>query len=230
MMRGQALRYLGWMTFDRTMPRLLACWVIIAAICLPMHFAMRNSAPPPEVLAGMVRQLHTQFVWISVLVIFHGIIAEDRTRGFYRFYLAKPVSPLWFYGQSYVLGLAATVLYSAGFAVIFSLMVKPAWSFAYMKNGLANGLLVGGLLFVFSALMARDWFGMVVILVATAILRGRYPADASTTGKVLNAVLPPIHLMNGNPTAAQWAWIAAWGLGFVALGLLVLRRRPLGED
>ena len=143
----------------------------------------------------MARGLHSQFGWITAIVLFHGIVAEDRTRGFYRFYLAKPVSAIWFYGQSHVLAVLALAAWSAGYIVLFSLAVRPDWNWALVWNGLALGLLLGGLLFFFSTITTRDWLAMLGVVLAAALARARWPRAESTLGKVIDATLPPTHIL-----------------------------------
>ncbi len=231
MMRGEALRYAGWQIWDRTGPRLLGSLVMAAAVSLPLHFAMRNSPPPRDMLSNMVAQMHLQFAFVSMVLLFNGIVAEDRSKGYFRFYLAKPASPLWFYGQSYLLAVAAMPLWSAGFVTIFSLAVSPLWPWHLVPMALAQGLLLGGLVFAFStALGQRDGMWMIVALTATSLLRAWYPASDSALGRVLHVVLPPTHLLDERLTASQWVWLGSWGIGLFALGLVVLRVRPLGED
>ena len=54
---------------------------------------------------------------------------------------------------------------------------------------------------------------------------------AGLSGRVLHAVLPPNHLVDERVLSlGQWAWVGGWGVGLFLLGLLILRRRPLGED
>jgi hypothetical protein len=229
-MRGQALRYIGWQIWDRAGPRLLVSLTIVAAVCLPLHFAMKDRPPPPEQLTAVMRALYQQFAGIAVVVFFHGIVSEDRTKGYFRFYLAKPASPLWLYGQAFVLSVLGVLAFSAGFLAIFSLAVRPVWEWPLMLNGLALALLLGGLIFCFSPLTRHDWLWMLIAIVASTVLRGRFPAAQSTFGRVLEAALPPNQLLFESLTARQWAWLGGWGLGLFIIGLLILRWRPLGED
>ncbi len=231
MTRGEVLRYLGWQVRDRTGPRILVPWLITAAICLPLHFAMTSDGPPsPEPLGRMVQGLYFQLACLAVVVLFHGIVAEDRTKGYYRFYLAKPVSPLWFYGQSFVLAVVGMLVFTAGFLTIFSLAVHPAWHWRLLTSGAALGLLIGGMIFAFSTVSSLDWLWMIGAVIAASYLRARFPRGESALGKVLHAVLPPNQLVDeATLTAGEYAWVAGWGIGLFALGLLVLRRRPLGE-
>ncbi len=231
MMRGQAARYLGRMFVDRTGPRILVSWIIVAAICLPLHFVVKNSPPPPAQLGNMVQGMHTQLAFLAVVVLFHGIVAEDRVKGYYRFYLAKPVSPLWFYGQSYLLAQAAMVVFTAGFLAIFSLSVTPAWEWGLLTSAVALGVLIGGMIFALSTVTQRDWIWMLVMAILISVLRARFPKERSTLGRVVNAVLPPNHLVDEKSLSlGQWAWVIGWGVGLFLVGLWVLRSRPLGED
>ncbi len=230
MIQGEATRYVGWQVLDRTGPRLLVSWVIAAAVCLPMHFALQHSQMTPRDLAVMARGMHDQFAWVAAIVIFHGIVAEDRTRGFFRFYLAKPVSPIWFYGQSHVLAVLAMVSWSAGFIGLFSLAVRPIWDWSLVASGLAMGLLLGGLLFFFSTVTARDWVVTLGVALIASLLRARFPRADGLLGKAIDAGLPPTHLIGVRLSAWQWVWLGVWSVALVIAGLAVLRRRPLGED
>jgi hypothetical protein len=231
MMRGHAVRYLGWQLLDRTGPRLLSAWLVVVGLCAPLAFARPDRPVPPQALESMFQALHFQLACLAVIILFHGIVAEDRVKGYYRFYLAKPVSPLWFYGQSAALAVVAMVGFSGGFVAIYSLLVAPVWDWHVMVSGAALGLLVGGLLFALSTVTQRDWLWAVIALVVTSVLRSRFPRGESAVGQVLHVVLPPNHLTNETAlSGSEWAWVAAWALGFVALGMAVLRQRPLGED
>jgi hypothetical protein len=231
MMRGEALRYLRFQVLDRTGPRVLAAWLIVAALLLPLHFAMRNSPPSPQALLPMVSQLHFQLACLAVVILFHGIVSEDRARGYFRFYLSKRVSPIWFYAQSVVLAVLAMLLFTAGFMALFSWAIVPLWSWSLIVSSSAIGLLIGGLIFLFSTMGQRDWLWMIVVTITATILRSRFPRADSTLGKVLYAILPPNHLVNEPTlTVGQWAWVGGWALGLFVLGFWLLRTRPLGED
>lgn len=231
MMRGRVLRYAAWQLLDRTGPRLLAAGLVAAAFCLPVRATLPNPPPPPEMVSALFRSMHFQLACLAVVVLFHGIVSEDRVKGYYRFYLAKPVSPLWFYGQSAALALGAMVTFSAAFVTIFSLWVRPVWDWRIVTSGAALGLLIGGMLFALSTITQRDWVWMIVAIVATTMLRSRFPSTESSVGRVLHILLPPNHLTDERALSApEWAWLVAWAVGLFALGLVVLRLRPLGED
>ena len=230
-MRGAAFRYLGQQVIDRTGPRILVSWIIVAAICLPVHFMVKQSSPPPAQLTLMVTSIHFQVASIAMIALFHGIVAEDRSRGYYRFYLAKPVSPLWFYGQSYVLAILGMLVFTAGYLAIFSLAVAPTWHWQLLVPSLTLGILVGSMVFVLSTVTTRDWILMIVLVILISMLRHRFPKEQSTLGTIINVVLPPNHFVGDTAlTTWQWAWVVGWSLALFLAGLAILRYRPLGED
>lgn len=231
-LRGTAFRYTGWMVLDRHLPRLVGCLVMTAAIMLPIWLATRRQPMPQQQAATILAQLHQQFAFIFALLLANGIVAVDRVQNYFRFYLAKPVSPLWFYGEHIVLAGVAMVGASAGFIAIFSVAVQPLWSFELLQRAVTLWLLIGMPIVVFSTVSRHDWLWGIVPWLFSAVLRSRWPRDRSTLGDVLHAVLPPYHLMGNEPvvTAGGWVWIIAWALGFFTLTLVLLARRPLAED
>lgn len=231
MMRGQALRYTGWMVLDRHLGRLAGCLVMSAAILLPVYLGTRDRGVPPEQAANLLTQMHTQFAFIFALLMGNGIVATDRVQGFFRFYLAKPVSPLWYYGQQTVLSLVFTLLASAGLIALFSLIIAPAWDFSLLLRAAELCLLMVLPIVMFSCLSRHDWLWAIVLWLLSVVLRGEYPAADSAFGKVLNVIMPPYQFLNkADPTAGEWLWMGAWGLIFFAGTMLILWRRPLAED
>jgi len=232
MMRGQAFRYTGWMLVDRHLPRLVGCLVFSCAIMLPFWLATRRQPLPEAQAANILAQVHQQVAFIFALLLANGIIATDRFQNFFRFYLAKPVSPLWFYGEHIVLAGVFMIAASAGLVTIFSATVAPVWTFALLQRALVLWLLIGMPIVVFSTLSRHDWLWGVVPWLLSAVVRGKWPKDQSALGDVLHVVLPPYHLMGNDPviTTGGWLWITAWALGFFALTMLLLSRRPLAED
>ena len=230
-MRGHVLRYLGWQIWDRTGPRVLASWFIMLALTAAVHTGVSRGAPPDESLRQIMAQLHQQMVFISMILLTHGIVATDRTQGFFRFYFAKPVSPVWFYGQSLVLAFIGLIAASAGFVVFASWLIKPLWPWALVLNAIALFALFGLLMFVLSMVTRFDWLFLILIVVLSLFLRARWPADKGGAGRVLDAVLPPTHLIGWSvhPTTSQWLWLGGWSLGLFLLGLAILRFRPIGE-
>jgi hypothetical protein len=231
-LRGQAFRYTGWMLVDRHVPRLLGSLGMLAAFMLPIWIASnRRDIPAPQLLT-LQQQMHQPVMFIAVLLCANGIIAVDRFQSYFRFYLAKPVSPLWFYGEHIALAGVTLVAVSAGYVLVFAATVEPLWTWSLLQRALVMWLLIGMPIVAISALSRHDWLWGMVPWLASSILRDRWPRGDSTLGDVLHAVLPPYQLMGSGPeiTAGGWLWLSAWAVGLFALTLLLLARRPLAED
>jgi hypothetical protein len=232
MMRGQAFRYLGWQFLDWAGPRLLASLAISFALSWTARRAMGDTPPAEPQLRMIIAQLHMQLAFIFTLLFLHGIVSVDRNQGYYRFYMAKPVSPVWFYGQGLVLALLGTLAASVGYVVSTSLLISPLWVWSVVPQALVMFAIFGMLMFALNMVTKLDWLGAIAVVFVSSFLRHYWPASQSRLGKVLEAVLPPNQLIGStvHPTTGQWFWIAGWGIGLFALGLLILWRRPLGEN
>jgi len=235
-MRGNALRYVGWQARDRALPRLAVCLAVIAALGLPVATGARLSGLPfgAEIL---VRGIHGEMTVLFALIMAAGVIAQDRNRGWFRFYLAKPVSPLWFYGQGAALSLAGMFAASAATQVFFMVSVDTGWSWVLMRDGALAYVLVGATVLFWSSLVRRDWLFALGTLILSSAARGLLPRERGGLGAVLHAILPPFHLLETNAMAGAQAipredllWIGAWGVGLGVVAMVILRRRPLGED
>ena len=230
--RGMAFRYTGWMLADRHVPRLLGSLAMGAAMMLPIWIASSRNQIPEAQAASFQAQLHQTVVFIAALLCANGIIAVDRHQSFFRFYLAKPVSPLWFYGEHIVLAGVTMVAVSAGYVAVFATTVQPLWTWALLQRALVLWLLIGMPIVLLSTVSRHDWLWGIVPWLLSAVLRGRWPRGESLLGDVLHAALPPYHLMGNEPvlTASAWLWIGGWALACFAGALAVLARRPLAED
>jgi len=231
-MRGHALRYLWWQIVDRTGPRILAAVAVSGGFLGILYMAMREDKPSPAIAENVLGQLHYQLVFMFILLLLNGVVSQDRIQGWYRFYLAKPVSPSWFYGQHAVLALLGLLAASAVFITLGSLLIQPIWNWHHMGPAVAAFLLYGMMMFLWSTLVKHDWLVGGLLLIGSAVAKSRWKPGTGALGDLLHRVLPPTHLLGWNRdlTAAQWAWVAGWGVGLLILALLVLRFRPLGED
>jgi len=229
--RGHVLRYLGWQIWDRTGPRVLASWFIMLAVLAAMHSGMGNSPPPDDRLRMILTQLHQQMLFVSMLLLTNSIVATDRTQGYFRFYFAKPVSPVWFYGQALVLAFAGAIAASAGCVVLSAWLIKPLWLWPLVLHAISLFALMGLMMFVLSMVTRYDWLFLILALVLTIFVRARWPVAKGGFGRVVNAILPPVHLIGWDvtPSPAQWLWIGGWSVGLFLLGLAILRWRPIGE-
>lgn len=231
-MTGHALRYIWWQIRDHAGRRTLICVLIALAFSIPVFVAGRDGNLPTGAGGSMLQAMFVQLSLIFALVLPGGLIANDRRQGWYRFYLAKPVSPVWFYGQAIVLAALGMVVASLAFVAIFSRALDVSWTWKPASDGLLVFALVGMTVVLWSALVRRDWLAGLVTYIAVLMLRDGLRRGESIVGDVVNVLLPPMHLVGRlRPlTSAEVAWIVSWGVLLFAATLILLRVRPLGED
>jgi len=97
-------------------------------------------------------------------------------------------------------------------------------------------VLLGGLTFALSALLRTDWLIAILFMFLQTLLHGLVSAGAEIGGftRAVERILPPFHLaqaagVSGYPGGAALAHVLLYGAGLVAIGLAVLRYRPLGS-
>jgi len=176
-------------------------------------------------------------------IVFLAVIAVmtiDRTTGYYRFFFSKPVNVVSYYVHTFAVhGIAV-----CGVLVLFAV----AWGISMPRESLHHAAyagaiafaLIGGLGFGFGALSNAD-AALTPLAFIFAISAQFTLMDYSGPPKwlVITAkVLPPAAdfeqvrklLDQARPFTGAPLWhVLAYGAGFWILGLIVLRRRPLGR-
>lgn len=245
-MRGRLGRYALWQLRDFTFERGLPLLVIATLLYLPAGVMLRGlrARPIPVTATASVSEIARQsftsvlptFALIAAIIAINGIISTDRKRGYARFLFAKPVSPARYYLQSFLvhwvgLLIAAALVFAAFAAIVYPLVLPRALLVISLYF-----LALGGLGFLLSTITRHDWVALGGVWVVAQLVRGLVPPERGWYGRVLDVVLPPVHrvgavstqLLEGTPLDARsLLWIAGYGAAAVAVGLLVLRRRPL---
>jgi hypothetical protein len=174
--------------------------------------------------------------FLGVLFATNGMVADDRRHGYYRLLFAKPVDVVAYYAQKFtVYGIgflaAATVLLG-----IYSATVEPFFPAGFLPTMALVYLALGGIGFLLSAAWRFDWLSLAVVVGASEALWFLFRDDAGWTGSFVR-LLPPVHLLDGiyravrsgaTPSIDHVAWLAAYGAVCFAVGLIIVRRRPLG--
>ena len=194
---------------------------------------------PVEVAATMLRVLIAPVAFVGVLFATNGIIANDRKFGFYRFLFSKPMAPTWYYALMFLVhgvGFVAITLLLMG---VWALLVRPMAVADVVVCVVIIYLAYGGLGFLLSAAWRFDWLSLVTVLLAA---NAGWSLWGTSTGirRWMLHLLPPVHratdvyAMVANPSAPiPWhsiAWLVGYGTICFALGLFVLRKRPLGTS
>lgn len=206
----------------------------------PGEVAQRGGAEAAR--AAIVHELSATFldnflgvvVFLGALFAMNGIVANDRKQGFYRFLFAKPMSPMRYYGQAFVVHWAGFALVVALLAAVYSLLVTPV-SPLVVGVLLLMFLCYAGVAFALSAAARWDWLSLVTFTVFATYAWQRWGASRHAAATLLY-LLPPldrtgrVYTALARGTEVPWtlvAWLAGYGAACWVIGLLVLRVRRL---
>ncbi|MES2178952.1 MAG: hypothetical protein V4550_13920 [Gemmatimonadota bacterium] len=260
MRRARLARYGLWQLRDYTMDRglptililVLFAYLTLAPALMSVNQNLARMSPAMlEKLGGIdkaranemqsvavmvLRSLLATVVYLGALLAMNGIVGTDRKMGFYRFLFAKPVSPMRYYGQAFVVHLAGYVVIVALLSLVFGWLITPIVSATLIAALALMYVLYAGILFAFSASVPRgDWIALVAITMIASYLWERFAESTSFLAKLLY-LLPPLHrtaevyVAVAKGDAVNWklvAWFAGYGVACFIAGLVVLRRRRL---
>ncbi|MGH7665288.1 MAG: hypothetical protein ACRENI_13510 [Gemmatimonadaceae bacterium] len=239
-------RYALWQlrdyAFERGLPTLLVGALLLLATTIGIRESFGAEWRELPVAGDIAETAFTAmlgtFALLATILATNHVVANDRRRGYYRFLFAKPVRVERFYAQAYLLNGAGFVVVVALVMAGFSALLHPVWlpgAFA-----VAAGLYValGGICFLASTLTRFDWLLAAALWMLGRMLRALYPAEHGPAARVLDVLLPPVHmsdpvnrafLAGELPPAGALAWYLGYGLLAVMAGLLVLRSRSLAS-
>ena len=240
-MKGPVLWYARWQLRDHLMAsgRIVGLAALVIGILL-----WRLRVNSPEAVQGAAAAM-TGFLgslsWPLIILATSGMISTDRVDGYNRALFSAPVSPMWYYLQRWLLGglVVGTLPLMLAVALQLSLgtWVDP-WPFTAVHVLLY--LLLGGLVFCWSAFGRRDWaIALSLYLVEGALHSAQMNAfPLPDIFYQVNRLLPPFHLVDFGvvtnpgvvlPAGTQWVHFIGYGLGLMGIGLLLLRFRPMGS-
>jgi hypothetical protein len=198
---------------------------------------------PEDIANGMLRALMPIFVFIATFFATNGIVANDRKFAYYKFLFAKPLNPVAYYVVTFLLYGLGIAIITALLLAAWSLAIRPGFPLETFAVVAIIFLAFGGLGFLLSAAWRFDWLSLVTVLfVSNELWRLRDSLGAAKYfPRFLLYLLPPVHkagdvyslLFHDGVTAVRWgsiAWLAGYGAMCLALGMLVIRRRPLGTN
>jgi ABC-type transport system involved in multi-copper enzyme maturation permease subunit len=188
----------------------------------------------------MLRSLTGIAAFFGAFFATNGIVANDRKHGTYKFLFAKPVSPPHYYAWTFLMhgvGLLIVVLALLG---LWALTVRPMFPVELLPVIALMYIGYGGLAFLLSAAWRFDWVSLVTVLLV-ANVSWTFWMNATGPLRALLYLLPPVHRIDNVYTVVMrqahepipWqiiAWFGGYGLICFALGLIVIRRRPLGTS
>lgn len=231
-MKAIPLRYLPWMVRDLAVAQgaILAAvgvlsWLIISRV---------DPAPAPGSGPSMVTGALQQMALPFLLYCSAAIVSNDRVHGYYRSYFSRPLSPPGYYFTRWLLGGVFFLLLSPVLTVGLSLAIgKFPLSWEVLVQLALSYLLLGGLIFFFSAFLRGDWLIGLLVLIVQSVLYAmkRSGVDLPAIWDFVLTILPPIYLASLNspmPSGSALTHVLLYGAGLVIAGLILLRLRPLG--
>jgi hypothetical protein len=236
--RGRLAKYSLWQFRDFVIEKGISIIIIGLLWGYLQLLPFRQSFSPemtPELIIRLVTLLAGSLVSIAVLIALNGIISTDRKMGYYRFMFAKPVSPVRYYGQLFVVHLVGLLSAMVLLAAVFFFV---AGRFNISNLVLYTSIIyvaLGGIGFFISAASKYDWVTLAAVWVGARILRSLYGNGDDWKSKAVE-LLPPVHKVDsvagsiiatvGAP-AGDVLWLLGYGALFFVLGLVVLQRRSL---
>lgn len=228
------LRYGGYMLRDlaRGPGAIMIAAAVLAALILSRIPSLESSPAAGRYMLGwIVDRAALPFVLLAT----GGMVSRDLHGGYYRAVFSKPVDPVSFYLQRWLLGALIVGLSVPLFAGAVAVVVGPVpFRWTLLANVELFYLLLGGLVFLLSTFTRRDWlFALMLVLVQTILHTVR--AGGISAGTIVNtvyAVLPPFHLVGieaDPPAGADLAYVVLYGGGLVLGALALLRWRAMGS-
>jgi hypothetical protein len=195
---------------------------------------------PERLAASMLRAIVPYLVFLGTFFATNGIIANDRKLGFYRFLFAKPVTPPFYYAVTFGVYGVGLLLVSSALMGIWSLAVRPMFPLELLLVVALMYVAYGGIGFLLSAAWRFDWLSLVTVLLVSNIAWSVWGNDGGVRFYLLH-LLPPVHkagdvyaiVSNPERPRLPWesiAWLGGYGLLSFVLGMLVVRKRPLGTS
>jgi hypothetical protein len=222
--------------------------MLIATTLTALAFGVARGWTLSELdLAGSIEgRERVQQAFELVLVIFafaagamaaFGLVSHHRSKAYDRLFFSRPISPLRYYMQGFVLGGFGGVLLAIVGAESYSIAVHPVSLLGVSGYVALAWLLVGGLALLLSTLTAFH-LPVLAFVIGADLGLSRYTGGVSSTGavaEVVQYVLPPTHVLValGEPLARGlpvdprvFVWPAGFGLVCVVIAMVLLQRRP----
>ncbi|HEX5386880.1 MAG TPA: hypothetical protein VFW66_09290 [Gemmatimonadales bacterium] len=231
--RRMPLRYAGWMARDVAAGPGLPMLAVAALALLLMNSVTITT----DIAGGQATVLLYELdlaTKVLILLATAGMVSADFAGGYHRTLFAHPVSPPLYYLERWIVGGVAVLVCAAPMALAVAIRLDGSIAAAggLLVRASLMYFLLGGLVFLLSTFLRRDWLVAVLLLLLQATL-----GFAETTGfashpltETVYALLPPFHLVGVQrplPTGGALLYVALYGVALAAAALAVLRWRPL---
>lgn len=235
MTRSNISRYARWQLQDFLLDRGVALVLIGVLLATPELLMMsRFKGPfvrdPTQILLRMT----TSVAIIFALVSLNGQVSNDRSKGYFRFMFAKPVSPAAYYAQQFAVWFAGLMIVVSLLVGLFALAAGPVSPWPVLWYVALVYLGFGGVGFFISTVLRRDWLVLIGFWTIAQIVVSLFKNENSWVERFF-FILPPVEqfdnagkalVRQGVATTGDIAWILGYSALFFALGLYVLHKRP----
>ncbi len=245
-MRGRLGKYSLWQFRDFFMQHGIGIAVIGLlwgyTLLAPLRAAMNAQSPiamaPGSPVWGLIMQITSSVVSISVLIAMNGIVATDRKNGYYRFLFSKPINRVLYYGQAFLIYMVGVLLIMAILSSLLRMILPSFNVWNFLMYAALVYIAMGGIGFFLSVATRYDWLSLAAVWLGARMLRAIYSGpNAGVKGKLVQ-LLPPVHRLDdvansligtGSAASRDVTWLAGYGLLFLALGLIVLRYGSIAD-
>lgn len=242
MKRARLLRYarcqMADFVYERGLMVVVLCLLNISGLIVSIL------SQPPEARAKIKEEalgldvliIFVSLIMLAVLFSSQELISRPRKLSYYRLLFAKPVNPVVYYAQLFVVHLIGTVIVVTAITAVFSAIALPMYIAGIAALTAIGFVLLGGIGFLLSVFINHD------SVVTVAIIGLSYLGEALSakyTGilvSVLHNLLPLDHvfalkglLMDGPVAAGDVIWVLGYGVIAFLLGLVALRYKQLAD-
>jgi hypothetical protein len=208
----------------------------------PLRAAMGSQTPipmgPGSPVWGLILQITSAVVSVSVLIAMNGIVSSDRKSGYYRFLFSKPINRVLYYAEVFFVNMIGVLAIMAVLSALLR-MIMPTFNVGYFVLYAALVYIaMGGIGFFVSVATRYDWLTLAAVWLGSRMLRAIYSGPrAGWKGKAVE-LLPPVHRLDdvassligsGSASSTDVLWLLGYGALCFVLGLVVLRYGSLSD-
>lgn len=238
--RGRLPRYALWQARDYALERGVPSLLVGALLAWQVRLSLRAAPELGQVSEATALQVYALLLgplgFFVTLLGTNGIVSTDRTQGYFRLLFARPIRPTRYYLQAFLvhwigcLAAAAMVLALVGLA-----LGRPAPPRTLTFIALYY-LALGGIVFLASALARFDWLIAGVLWSTPDLIHPLALGGRDAWARLLDPLLPPTYVIDdvisammggGRVPMGPAIHLLGYGAACLALGLLVVRRRPM---
>jgi hypothetical protein len=245
--RARLLAYVPWMLRDYLTnqgPATLIVVLLIGYMALmpvldgPLDIPLGDV--PPDMAHRILLAILPAFAFLGPFFATNGIIANDRKFSYYRFLFSKPLSPIAYYVTTFLVYGIGVFVVTFVLMGVWALAVRPMFPGTILCVVAIMYIAFGGIGFLLSAAWRFDWLSLVTVLLVASVAWEQW-GDVQGLLRLPLYLLPQVHRASDIYTMAvprsgatvPWSailWLGGYGFVCFLLGMVVIRKRPLGTS